>query len=115
MCSRKRKGEHAFFIMSVTLCVVLCVYAIVYIHACIVLIVGLGFCFAPLFIKCVKVGVCVDVRLGRVEVQRAGAPWLAACVLIISHTREVCRRYLGKDTILKNSPVIRIRYINSGA
>lgn len=58
---------------------------------------------------------CVGVSLGRMEVQSAGAPLLTACILIISRIEEVCRSYLRNDTILKTSPVLRIRSVDSGA
>lgn len=72
VCVPKRKGEHAFFIMSATLCVVLClcarisfVYASVYIYTFVAPIVGLGFCFAPLVHQvCEGGGVCGFVLVG---------------------------------------------------
>lgn len=110
----EKEERSIFLFVCVAVCVVR-VYVTVCLHAFIAPIEGLAFVLFPCSSSVWRRGrMWMCIRAGwRWRVQ--GPPLLAACILIISRTEEVCCSYLGKDTILKTSQVLRIRCINSGA
>jgi len=124
LCLRERENMHFSSCLEHRVLGCACIFCI-YSFTIVTSIVGLGFCFSPLFIKCMKVWgvyecVCVFVCVG-VFWQCRGAECRAPIVdgLFSHYFRAVeagCPSYPRKySAVLKTSTAPRITHINNTA